>query len=282
MGNLLVRLFRALPESLRVRVSDLHRSSRTVERVVTVLTAPIRNRPVEIESGPAAGLKINLAGSYLEFATGRAEQNVQDALVEHLRPGDVVYDIGANVGFFALLCARLVGPTGHVYAFEPHPGNAKALRENAARNGLAQVIEVVPIALSDTTGEAKLIVSRWSAFHRLEGANDAEATRQDRGTIKVPVATLDDYVEQHGLRPPSLVKIDVEGAEIGVLRGMRRVAADAKPKIVTECHWTNAELAETVSDFGYAVSSLDGDERVEDADPNVHTIAVPRESTAAA
>ena len=275
MAHWLVKVFRALPAPVRYRISDWHRSSRTVERILAVLTAPIRNRPVTIESGPAAGLKINLAGSYLDYATGRAEEGVQAALVEQLEPGDVVYDIGANVGFFALLSARLVGPTGRVYAFEPHAGNAAALEANAARNGLADRIEVIRVALADSTGTAELIVSRWSAFHRLQG-NGREPNRQDEGTITVPVSTLDGYVTEHGLRPPRLVKIDVEGAEIAVLKGMAEVAERFRPVIVTECHWTAAELRPTVESFGYTVSSLDGDERIEDADPGVHTIARPR------
>ena len=89
-----------------------------------------------ILSGPARGMRINLHGSAVAFATGTAERPLQAALQRELRPGATFFDIGANVGFVTLIAARLVGPSGRVVAFEPVPENVAAIRENLALNGI--------------------------------------------------------------------------------------------------------------------------------------------------
>jgi FkbM family methyltransferase len=275
------RVLRAVPSRWVERLGAFQRRSPQGQRLVAVLTGPMRRRDLRVLGGHAAGLRINLGGSALAYLTGRAEPNVQETLVSVLRPGDVVYDVGANVGFFTMLCARLVGPEGRVYAFEPMPANAAALRHNLALNGLDNV-EVVEAAASDVNGTATLLVSRWSAFHRLEGEGFRSRTWQDETTLEVRTMRLDEFATRPGVRPPRLVKMDVEGAEPEVIHGLEGLlTGEAKPLVLCELHGENPRYVKLLASLGYGVRSVDGPEPVETAHYNVHTLAEPTASAAA-
>jgi FkbM family methyltransferase len=272
------RILRAVPSRWVERLGAFQRRSERGQRLVARVTGPLRNRDLRVLGGHAAGLRINLGGSALNYLTGRAEPNVQDTLASVLHTGDVVYDVGANVGFFTMLCARLVGTEGRVYAFEPMPANAAALRHNVALNGFENV-EVVEAAASDANGTATLLVSRWSAFHRLEGEGFRSPSWQDETTLEVATVRLDEFAGGDGVRPPNLVKMDVEGAEPEVIRGLERLlTGDAKPLVLCELHGGNRKYVKLLASMGYTVRSVDGPGPVETAHYNVHTLAEPATS----
>ena len=164
------------------RLSQVQHSSETGRKLVELLTRPIRYRDVRIVRGTMAGVRINLGGSFLRYLTGEAEPEVQQLLAELIEPGQTVYDVGANIGFFTILCSRLVGPEGRVYAFEPIPQNLAALRHNIELNGL-RTSSSSSSALSSETGTAEMFVSPWSAFHsfNLDGATKRENHGADGG-----------------------------------------------------------------------------------------------------
>src|ERR1700722_172759 len=155
------RVVAALPRRIWERVSRLQHRSGAGRKATERLTHPIRHRDMRVLAGSMRGARINLAGSYLGFLTGHAEPEVQRALQDFVEPGQVVYDVGANIGFFTLLLARLVGPRGRVFAFEPMPENAAALRHIVALNGLDNVT-VVEKAMSSESGTAQLLLSPYS------------------------------------------------------------------------------------------------------------------------
>ena len=93
---------------------------------------------------------------------GQFDEQVEETLAAVLRPGAVFYDVGANIGYYTLRAARLVGQAGQVIAFEPHPGACTRLRRNVVLNGLTTV-RVFELGLSDTTGEATLHVPAGNA-----------------------------------------------------------------------------------------------------------------------
>jgi len=147
---------------------------------------------------------------------GSFEPEVQSFLRGHVKPGDVVYDVGAHLGFFSLCAARL---GARVFAFEISPANLPRLRRNVQLNELS--ITVVGAAVWSTDGGVGLA----------EGATDSEWAVTGPGTH--PSVTLDAFAREHGA--PQLVKIDVEGAEGHVLRGAADVLA-SRPVIVCEMH----------------------------------------------
>src|SRR5262249_35462499 len=152
------------------------------------------------------------------------ERDFEDAFLAAVRPGHTVYDLGANVGWFSLLAGRRVGAGGRVVAFEPDLQNAALAERNAARNGLANVT-VVPAAVGDRDG--------WASFRQeasIKGRLD------EGGGLPVPLVSLDGWIESGRDAPPDVVKIDVEGAELGVLRGMERTLRELSPTLFVELH----------------------------------------------
>jgi FkbM family methyltransferase len=180
----------------------------------------------------------------------------------------VVYDVGANLGFFSLLAARLAGATGRVESFEPVPIGAGATRANASLNGLSTIV-VHEVAVGERSGRQNLLVhSQPSESHLADRGWQSEI----RDQIEVEVVALDELIEEGRLPVPDLVKVDVEGSEIAVLQGMRRTLRLHDVKLVIELHETNREVAALLSDLGYAMQNLDGTVAVEAAGP-VHVFA---------
>jgi FkbM family methyltransferase len=197
-----------------------------------------------------------------------------------VRAGDVVYDVGANIGWYSLLAARGVGATGEVVAFEPSIVNAACVQENAATNGMGNVT-VIPAAVTDRDGWA-VFLDRGSLEGRLE-KNDTQAQAERRakrdqshkGASVVPVLTLDSWIAETSTRPPSIVKIDVEGAELGVLQGMLETLRSAKPVLIVELHGTRDEVADFLDGVGYEHSPIEVDAPTRQAPWWVHLLARP-------
>jgi FkbM family methyltransferase len=275
------KIARAIPAPLWRRLASAQRQGAFGRRIVAIATHSLRHRDLPILSGRLVGAKLNLGGSFLRYITGDAEPEVQESLTELIKPGQVVFDVGANIGFLTILCSRLVGAAGVVYAFEPMPDNAKVLRHNLMLNGLENVI-VVEKAVSSETGTAELFVSPWSAAHSL---NVAGASKQNnRGPeaqkpIVVDTITLDDFLAGEGVRAPDLVKLDVEGAEVLALEGMRGTMESARPLLLCELHGTRTEYEAFTDSVGYTTTVLDA-ESPKFNPVNAHMIAWPPGSEA--
>jgi FkbM family methyltransferase len=272
--NQLLRLVvRRLPDHLRSSLLRERLRHPAIARFADRVTQPLREGVHTIEAGAGAGLVIDVAGSYVQYVTGTAEPDVQKALGELLQPGDVALDVGSNVGFFTLIMARLVGPSGTVVAVDPVPANARAVGKNARLNGFSN-IRVCEVAATDRPGEVELLVSETSAFSRVAGL-----VRDDNvaSCIVVEGRPLDDLIDGREVPVPSLVKIDIEGAEIAALRGLERSLRRHRPKVLCELHGTNAEFVQLMERLDYAVSGVHGED-VRTAHWNVHALAVPADA----
>ncbi len=155
------------------------------------------------------------------LATGRWEHAEATAFHRMVRPGDTVFDIGANHGVFALLAGQRCKPGGAVHAFEPNPRLAQLITMSSWLNGLQQVIKVHTLAASDAAGEAVLTASEaYSGGGTLRARSSETAFAGAAMTsIACRTARLDDLFPGAGFRVDA-VKIDVEGFEGRVLRGM--------------------------------------------------------------
>ncbi|MDA8016081.1 MAG: FkbM family methyltransferase, partial [Thermoanaerobaculia bacterium] len=158
---------------------------------------------------------------------GIYELPVQDALARFVRPGCVVYDVGGHRGFFALLLARLVGPQGRVFVFEPLEENRLDAEDATRRNGFSATVEILPAAVGGEEGEAELFVGEATTVATL-------VTKAGGTARRVPQTTLDAFARRH--TQPSVLKIDVEGYEAEVLIGATEVLATARPLLVVEVH----------------------------------------------
>lgn len=206
------------------------------------------------------------------IAFGNLETAVQEALVRHLGPGDVFYDIGANLGFFSLLAAHLVGlGEGHVYAFEAAPDNARAIRENAELNRIRNVA-VIDKAVSSRSGTGRLQIVDDQSWSKLEEYGEHPYTER---LIDVELVAIDDLLRADELPPPTVVKIDVEGAEIAVLEGMRETLERHQPAVICELHGTHSDFLATMRSQGYRLINLEGPGPITEGSASAHALALP-------
>jgi FkbM family methyltransferase len=180
---------------------------------------------------------------------GSYELNKRLAFEREIPAGAVVYDIGANVGYFSLLAAVLVGQEGRVYAFEPLPRNVEFLRKHIKLNKL-DTIDVIEAAVSDHSGSASFDL----------GASSAMGHLTDSGEMSVRMVALDELLESGGIQPPDYMKVDVEGAEFDVFQGARGILEKYHPTLFLDTHQREAHFP-TISlleELGYEFSILDG------------------------
>jgi FkbM family methyltransferase len=184
------------------------------------------NAQVRVLRGPARGKRWLASSSTRGFWLGFWELKNQRLLASRLRPGNVVYDIGAHVGLYTLVSSTIVGDEGHVYAFEPSPRNVQYLRQHVELNGLGNCT-IVEAAVSDRSG--------WQHFNPTH--HDTAGYICQTGAMTVRTVALDEFLWGEGeRRPPNLIKIDAEGAELDVLRGGRRIVEEFSPMIFLSTH----------------------------------------------
>jgi len=150
------------------------------------------------------------------MALGTYEKPEMNYLLTRLRPGDCFLDVGAHAGYFSLPAARVVGPTGRIIAIEATPASARLLRANVELNGFPW-LTVVEVAASNRDGQALLSVSPYSPMW-----NSVAAGADTVNTISVRARTIDSILAESGWPPIAGMKVDVEGAELDVLRGSLR------------------------------------------------------------
>lgn len=204
-----------------------------------VLKAVLPDRPLPILSGPLRGVRWNPQTARLNCWLGTYEAAVQQAALSVLRPGDTVYDIGAFAGFFTLLAARRVGPTGRVHAVEPNAENRAILRAHLTANPrLTDRVTVHPVAIGGTASTGA--ITRDGEHSHLTGG---------AGTRVLPLDALPDT--------PRLIKLDVEALELEILRGAPRLL-QAHPVWLIETHAGAIRLACTalLVQHGYTVSRV--------------------------
>lgn len=195
-----------------------------------------------IASGLGRGLRLRvLPETPKTYWLGTHEPQMQAALRAHVREGMTVYDCGANVGYFSVMLARLVGDEGRVYAFEPSPASLESLRAARELNGLEN-LRVVPEGVWHRRatlgflrgGAGRSLVSDHVAGVFGESVGGAEDSPES--FVEIAVNSLDDFVYEEGNPPPDFIKLDVEGAEGHALRGARRLLSERRPGLLLEIH----------------------------------------------
>ena len=166
--------------------------------------------------------------------TGEWEPTSWQAMRAHLSSGATFVDVGAQIGYYSLKAAPVVGPGGHVIAIEPNPETVAKLENNIRASG-AKVISVAPVACSDS--EATLELFAASAANTGETSLSKANASQSGAAIhsyKVRARPLDDIVRESGVSRVDVVKIDVEGAEYLVLKGSQATLARYHPMVLME------------------------------------------------
>lgn len=163
-------------------------------------------------------LELGTHGVYEPFET--------DLFLKEIKTGQTVVDVGANIGYYTLLAARLVGPEGKVYAFEPDPTNFALLQKNVEANGYQNVV-LVNKALSNKNGKTKLFINPANrGDHRVYDSGDGRESRE------IEMVTLDSHL---GKKKVNFIKMDIQGAEPLALEGMKKTIKASKGlKLITE------------------------------------------------
>jgi FkbM family methyltransferase len=178
------------------------------------------------------------------------EERVRKALRDAIRTGDVVWDIGANVGFYTEQFCTWVGEQGRVVAFEPFPGSCEQLRERLPN---CAWLRVENMALSDVDGTAMLASGENSTTNHL--VTEADAVGDSAGLVEVTVRMGDTYAKQGG-RMPNVIKLDVEGFEQEVLAGLGQTLRSAELRaLLVEVHFAKLE-ARGQTDAPVAIEKL--------------------------
>ena len=155
------------------------------------------------------------------------EKNETNFVKDSVNKGDIVIDIGANIGYYTLMFAKLVGDTGKIYSFEPDPRNFFILEKNIQINGYNNII-LEKKAVSNKLGKATLYVNENSAGSSMHKPNNVV------DQIYVDLITLDNYFEVNAITP-DFIKIDIEGYELNALKGMESILQSSdKTKIMIE------------------------------------------------
>jgi FkbM family methyltransferase len=233
---------------------------------------------VTVRSGLAKGLLWRRSHRYVNgYWTGQYELEVQHAIARHLSAGGVFFDIGANAGFFSLVAAKQVGPTGACISVDPDPFNADQIRELARLNATDHWT-VHQKAVAEQRGTLRFVTAAPgdSTGHLLDAGAAATGERDNGdGGIDVEVTTLDDLYAAHG--GPTLVKLDVEGAEVRALGGATRMIREARPHWLIELHADGLAVRtrEILGAAGYRFTTIGG-EPIPDSSPlGHHIVAVP-------
>lgn len=185
------------------------------------------------------------------------ERESMNLFARLIRDGDVVFDVGGNIGYMALYFARLVGTRGKCFTFEPASSNLPYIRVNIGRATYKNVVlfeiavgaenGVTSFWSEDLTGQNGSIIPGYSAVQTTAKSHGVRAQTLE---VAVEVVTLDSFVQRMGV-VPNFVKIDVEGAESLVLRGMENILTGARPRIMIEVTDKREVVFETLSRADY-------------------------------
>jgi FkbM family methyltransferase len=214
-----------------------------------------------MRDGTHMRIDLRSAAERTAFWTGEYDRDALRRITAFLRPGAVVLDVGANVGFYSVaLGARLRPLGGKVFAFEPVPANFRRLVEVIRRNGLAEVVHPLNLALGAQAGDLEL------AMDCRLGATSGNAvalcgTVRGTATARAHVRPLDEAAAELGIRRCQFIKIDIEGGEHGFFQGGLSFLRQHRPVIFCELNaqrmgqfgWTFEDLVELLAPLGYRV-----------------------------
>lgn len=201
--------------------------------------------------GPLRGHKWIVGSSTHGCWIGTFERHKQEVFAATILQGDVVYDLGAHVGLYSLLAASRGGFAGHVYAFEPVPRNLAYLYRHLSLNGVTNC-SVIDAAVTSTSGMATFDQSVHPAMGHL-GAGGSDM-------INVRTVVLDELLASRTIRPPNVIKCDIEGAEYSALCGAATILSLHQPIVFLATHDPRAHerCCELLEQSDFDLYSLDG------------------------
>ena len=193
----------------------------------------------------------------IRMAMGQYEEETTQLFERLVRPGMTIFDIGAHVGYYSLLAAKLAGPTGRVHSFEPDPDNYSLLTKNVEENAYTTITAINQGAAADSGVRELFISGLDNGRHSIY--------RQDlpqKGSVPISTTTVDEYWISQGSPTVDLVKMDVEGAELDVFKGMEalldgcrdiKLIVELNPALLKSAQVEPAELLNLIRSKGFSL-----------------------------
>ena len=205
---------------------------------------------VPILQGPLRGKQWIVGSSTHGCWLGSYECEKQREFVKAVSPGAVVYDVGANVGFYTLLASKVVGSEGHVIAFEPVPRNLSYLRDHLILNRCANVTVVGAAVLEK---ESRVLID--------ESLNSSMSRVSDSGRLEVSSVSLDELFLSGRIPKADVIKMDIEGSEYRALCGARRLLTECHPIIFLSTHGPDVHrhCCALLQSLGYRLDGIGGE-----------------------
>lgn len=247
-----------------------------IRKVLNLVQSYLKSDFAEVQGSkmfldPEDTFNLSLNGVYGELDTNIMKNNISK--------GDIVIDVGANIGYYALLFSRLVGEKGKVFAFEPEPRNFELLKKNVQVNNYKNIV-LIQKALSDKNEQLDLFISKNMANHKIY-----QQKNQDANSIKIDAIRLDDYIKNQDLTDKiNFIKIDVEGAELRAFNGMKTILKESKTlKVFTEfmyhllkeCGSEPKELVDLLIGGDFKINYVDS-EKNEIVPANLEKLTTPK------
>ncbi len=223
-------------------------------KVYPILAPLFKNQVYTMKSGLASGLKRRGGFGFLhrDQTLTLEHQFLQDLDSK----GKTVYDIGGHIGLITMFFARKVGETGNIVTFEPNPRNYAAIVDHIKLNNFTNV-KVIPMGVGHQKETLEFIVT-GSARGTASVTKQQEYDRQDAQVELIEVDSLDNQIADNNLPKPDFVKIDVEGLELSVLKGMSQTISDHKPELFVELHGVEDKVvAEFILNSGYNIYQVE-------------------------
>ena len=227
-----------------------------VDRVAPLVGRPFERFELDVDGVRLAGTELSHLHYVRELREQGRERTFVRLVAEAIPSGGTVLEGGAHLGFVTVHAARAVGTTGRVLVFEPNAAVLDVLRQNLAANGVAEQVEVRPLALGEHGGRSRFYASgeTSSLIEAVEGAR----------RVEVDVVRGDDAVE----RSVDVIKLDIEGGELAALRGMERLVAGVRtvflelnPELLARSGASRDELLAWLAERGFEVEWIDEDHR---------------------
>ncbi|MCD4803668.1 MAG: FkbM family methyltransferase [Anaerolineales bacterium] len=224
MNEYIFRTFRKIAKlfsgyKIRDRFQWIDQLYKRVNRGLAPKTARVHGHTMFIDQDDSMGLALN--GEYEPVET--------KLILELVKPGAAILDIGANIGYYSLLFAKLTGPSGQVFAFEPDPYSYDLLQQNILENGYTNIF-AFQLGVSDQNEELVLCRDPFNNLDHRVLKSDVKDNIEN-----VRVVKLDDFLQEHSARPIDFIKMDIQGSEGWALEGMKELIKDSKTiQILTE------------------------------------------------
>lgn len=207
-----------------------------------------------LRSGPLRGNKW-IVSSGISFLKGTYEPEKSEAVVNTIKKGEVILDVGAHIGYFSLLMAKCAGSKGKVYSFEPRGINQLFLKKHIRINKFKN-IEVIEKAISDGMGNESFSTKHGTGTGRLS----------DSGDLRVETTSIDIFCKEREISP-TFIKIDIEGGEVKALNGAKVTLNKLKPTVLLATHGDELDeyCDKFLCDLGYKsldLNQLKGDKEV--------------------